>query len=300
MHAHTVLHQHTYASSHPPLISLKIKKSDMVINSTKQYVSASRCVFAQALSVCALCISMTACLEVVHYLFLRASIRLGGDWGCTIRHILRWVSNLNFQLFLYLTQTHTHTQTRTIFNLYKSVRYARKIGKIMRSCLYDISWLLIFVTLPWSSAFFFFFHLCYSHINQRTQFENPVVEAKKKLAQEAAAAAQNQKGAAPAPGNHPLSHSLTLKFNPIVGKCKKMKNILLQQYITKSHDIRYNQQMHVFEKTQKQPCHKTLQLRGLQKRYLTVIKAQYEKLIPCSVRQTCDTEGTSLKWNIRW
>ncbi|KAK3574904.1 hypothetical protein QTP86_018369, partial [Hemibagrus guttatus] len=36
------------------------------------------------------------------------------------------------------------------------------------------------------------------HINQRTQFENPVVEAKKKLAQEAAA--QSQKGAAPAPG----------------------------------------------------------------------------------------------------
>ncbi|GAA6090497.1 membrane-associated guanylate kinase, WW and PDZ domain-containing protein 3 isoform X5 [Tachysurus ichikawai] len=38
------------------------------------------------------------------------------------------------------------------------------------------------------------------HINQRTQFENPVVEAKKKLAQEAAAVAQSQKGAAPAPG----------------------------------------------------------------------------------------------------
>uniref|UniRef100_A0A8B9HJ67 Membrane associated guanylate kinase, WW and PDZ domain containing 3b n=1 Tax=Astyanax mexicanus TaxID=7994 RepID=A0A8B9HJ67_ASTMX len=38
------------------------------------------------------------------------------------------------------------------------------------------------------------------HINQRTQFENPVLEAKRKLGQETAVATQSQKGAAPPPG----------------------------------------------------------------------------------------------------
>lgn len=41
--------------------------------------------------------------------------------------------------------------------------------------------------------------LCYSHINQKTQFENPVLEAKKKLSQETAAI--QQAAAAPSQGN---------------------------------------------------------------------------------------------------
>lgn len=56
-----------------------------------------------------------------------------------------------------------------------------------------------------------FFYLLCSHINQRTQFENPVVEAKKKLAQEAAAAVHSQKGAAPAPGKRAFSHTILSK-----------------------------------------------------------------------------------------
>ncbi|KAK1796463.1 hypothetical protein P4O66_009510, partial [Electrophorus voltai] len=47
------------------------------------------------------------------------------------------------------------------------------------------------------------------HINQRTQFENPVLEAKRKLAEESAAAAQSQKGAAPAPGAEGVSLGFT-------------------------------------------------------------------------------------------
>lgn len=42
--------------------------------------------------------------------------------------------------------------------------------------------------------------LCYSHINQKTQFENPVLEAKKKLSQETAAI--QQAAAAPSQGNN--------------------------------------------------------------------------------------------------
>ncbi|XP_035380325.1 membrane-associated guanylate kinase, WW and PDZ domain-containing protein 3 [Electrophorus electricus] len=47
------------------------------------------------------------------------------------------------------------------------------------------------------------------HINQRTQFENPVLEAKRKHAEESAAAAQSQKGAAPAPGAEGVSLGFT-------------------------------------------------------------------------------------------
>lgn len=115
----------------------------------------------------------------------------------------------------------------------------------------------------------FHFFLCCSHINQRTQFENPVVEAKKKLAQEAVAAAQSQKGAASAPGKHPLSH--TVKYKPTVSECKKMKDVLLFHNLFESkkfemwnviifnnttvQNITSNQQTNIFEKTQKQQLH---------------------------------------------
>lgn len=46
-------------------------------------------------------------------------------------------------------------------------------------------------------------NVCFSHINQKTQFENPVLEAKKKLNQEAAAI--QRAAAAPSQGT-----SLTL------------------------------------------------------------------------------------------
>ena len=54
--------------------------------------------------------------------------------------------------------------------------------------------------------------LC-SHINQKTQFENPVVEAKKKLSQETAAS--QQAAAAPSQGNH----------NAADHKIKKLKTV---------------------------------------------------------------------------
>lgn len=124
--------------------------------------------------------------------------------------------------------------------------------------------------------FFSLFFLWCSHINQKTQFENPVVEAKKKLAQEAAAAAQCQKGAASAPGKHPLSH--TVKYKPTVSECKKkwkmyfffiiylqvkrnpvgkMLNVIIFNNTT-VQNIRSNQQRNIFEKTQKQQLHSLL------------------------------------------
>lgn len=60
----------------------------------------------------------------------------------------------------------------------------------------------VFQVSPLKSELLFFF-FC-SHINQKTQFENPVLEAKKKLSQETAAV--QQAAAAPPQGNDSHLH----------------------------------------------------------------------------------------------
>lgn len=59
--------------------------------------------------------------------------------------------------------------------------------------------------------------LILSHINQTTQFENPVLEAKRKLGLDTAVATQNQQRAAVPPGTHTAPCILSVNNTTVPG-----------------------------------------------------------------------------------